>query len=73
MTIFIPIPLVGVLDAKDVALSGAFTPVYLLSFVVTAIVGYFALNFLKKVLSGGKFWYFGVYLLILGLVSFFLV
>ena len=62
-----------VLDAKDVALSGAFTPVYLLSFVVTAIVGYFALNFLKKVLSGGKFWYFGVYLLILGLVSFFLV
>ena len=73
-SLFIPASLGAlVLDAKDVALGGAFTPVYLFSFVITAIVGYFALNFLKKTLSGGKFWYFGIYLIILSLISFFLI
>jgi undecaprenyl-diphosphatase len=62
-----------ILDAKDVALSGAFSPVYLFSFAITAIVGFFALTILKKVLSGGKFWYFGIYLIILSIISFFLV
>lgn len=63
-----------VLDLKDLTAGGAFfTPAYLLSFLVTAIVGYFALKFLKKVLSGGQFWYFGLYLIVLSLVTFFLV
>jgi undecaprenyl-diphosphatase len=63
-----------VLDLKDLTISGTFfTPVYLLSFIITAIVGYFALSVLKKILAGGKFWYFGIYLLILSLLSFFLV
>lgn len=61
------------LDARKIAFSGAFTPVYLLSFVVTAIVGYFALKFLQKALSSGKLWYFSFYVLIIAVVSFFLV
>jgi undecaprenyl-diphosphatase len=73
-SLFIPASIGAlVLDAKDVALSGAFTPVYLFSFIIAAIVGVLALTILKKVLSGGKFWYFGIYLLALSLFSFFLV
>jgi len=74
-SLFIPASIGAiVLDVKDLTSGGIFfTPVYLLSFVVTAVVGYFALKFLKKILSSGKFWYFGIYLITLGVVSFFLV
>ena len=35
--------------------------------LVSAVVGYFALALLVKVLKGGRFWYFGVYCLLAGL------
>jgi undecaprenyl-diphosphatase len=73
--LFIPASLGAlVLDVKDMVQGGALlTPEYLFSFVLTAIVGYFALNYLKKVLIKGQFWYFGIYLLILSAISFFLI
>jgi undecaprenyl-diphosphatase len=61
-----------VLDLKDMLSIGAYwSPVYAFSFVLTALVGYFALSFLKKVLIGQKFWYFSLYLVFLSVFCFF--
>ena len=37
--------------------------------VVSAVVGYFAIVFLLKLLSAGKFWIFGVYCLTVGVLG----
>ncbi len=62
-----------VLGAKDLSSSGILTKESLLTFVITFIVGVFALGILKKVLIGKKFWIFGIYTFILALVLFFIL
>ena len=37
--------------------------------LVSAVVGYFSLVVLVKLLRGGRFWMFGVYCIIAGLVT----
>jgi len=72
--LFIPASLGAiVLSAKDLSSSGILSPEYLVAFVTTFIVGVIALNILKKVLIGKKFWIFGIYTFILGLVLFFVL
>ena len=72
--LFIPASLGAiVLSAKDLSASGILTPEYLFAFVLTFLVGIFALNLLKKVLVGKKFWIFGIYTFILALVLFFIL
>jgi len=69
--LFIPASLGAlVLDIKDLSGANYFSPVYLFSFVLTAVVGYFALSYLKKVLVSHKFWFFGVYITILAIACF---
>lgn len=43
----------------------------LIGFFISAIVGYFALSWLVSLLQKGKFWYFGIYCIILGASYFF--
>ncbi|MDD4784851.1 MAG: undecaprenyl-diphosphate phosphatase [Candidatus Shapirobacteria bacterium] len=70
--LFIPASLGAIiLNIKDLSTAGLFNPEYLLGFVITFIVGIFALGFLKKILISQKFWIFGVYTFILALVLFF--
>lgn len=72
--LFIPASLGAiVLSAKDLSSSGILSKEYLLAFVITFIVGIFALGILKKVLVGKKFWIFGIYTFILALVLFFIL
>ena len=69
--LFIPASLGAlVLDIKDISGGDYTSPVYLFSFVLTAIVGYFALKTLQKVLVGNKFWYFGIYMVVLAITCF---
>lgn len=37
--------------------------------VIAAVVGYFSIKFLMKVITGTKFWYFGIYCFIAGLIA----
>jgi undecaprenyl-diphosphatase len=72
--LFIPASLGALtLSIKDMSTSGIFSLQYLLAFVVTFITGVIALNILKKVLVGHKFWIFGIYTFILGLVLLFVI
>lgn len=69
--LFIPASLGAiVLSAKDLSESNFLSPEYLLAFVLTFLVGIFALGILKKVLVGKKFWIFGIYTFILALLLF---
>jgi undecaprenyl-diphosphatase len=70
--LFIPASLGAlVLGAKDMSASGILTTQNLLAFVITFITGFIALNILKKVLVGHKFWMFGIYTFILAIVLLF--
>lgn len=72
--LFIPASLGALLlDAKDITTLPGFGLNYFIAFILTATIGYISLKFLKQTLTGGKFWYFGVYLLILSLVLFFIL
>ena len=62
-----------VLNAKDLSGLNLLSPEYLLAFVLTFLVGIFALGILKKVLIGKKFWIFGIYTFILALILFFIL
>ena len=62
-----------ILSFKDLSGSNILTPEYLFAFVLTFLVGIFALTLLKKVLIGKKFWIFGIYTFILALVLFFIL
>lgn len=59
-----------ILDIKDLSSPNVFTVNNLLAFVITFIVGIFALRFLQDTLSGNKLWKFSFYALILSVVSF---
>jgi len=72
--LFIPASLGAViLSAKDLSGSNFLSSEYLLAFVLTFLVGILALNLLKKILIGKKFWIFGVYTFILALILFFII
>jgi len=71
--LFIPASLGAlILDIKDIANLPDFGPNYLIAFVLTAVIGYFSLIILQKVLVGKKFWLFSIYLFILSVVLLFI-
>lgn len=43
---------------------------YLISFIVTFVTTYFAFAFLKKIINKGKITYFGIYCIIIGIITF---
>jgi undecaprenyl pyrophosphate phosphatase UppP len=50
--------------------TGDITPLDMgLGFAVSAVVGYFSIKWLVKLLGEGKFWRYGIYCLIAGTVS----
>ena len=63
-----------ILSVKDLSTASLFTPESIFGFVITFIVGIFALGILKKVLISKKIWIFGIYTFVLALTlaSFFL-
>ncbi len=48
-------------------------PVYLAGAVVSAVVGYLSIAFLLSVIKKGKFFYFGLYCVVIGLLGIFLL
>ena len=67
-SLFIPASIGAlVLDLKNIGQMSGFGLNYFISFAVSAIVGYIAIVFLKKVLTGHKLWYFSFYLFVLAL------
>lgn len=67
--LFIPASLGAiVLGIKDLDVSAFLNTQYLFAFIVTFIVGIFALKMLQKLLKHGHIWYFGIYTLILALI-----
>lgn len=62
-----------VLGLKDIASSNFITLNNLIAFVITSIVGYFVLTIFQKITLNKKFWVFGVYVVILALVLFFVL
>lgn len=53
--------------------SGTTSLELILGFVVSGVVGYFSLCWLVSLLQRGRFWYFGVYCLTIGIATFFLL
>lgn len=73
-SLFIPATAGAILlELKDILSPSVLTTNNLIAFVLTFFVGLIALKFLEKVLSGRKFWYFGVYALLLALTLFFIL
>lgn len=72
--LFIPASLGAlILDFKDILNLPNFGINYIIAFILTSIVGYFSLTILQKTLISRKFWFFGIYLLILSIVLFFVI
>lgn len=68
-SLFIPASLGAlILEFKDISKLNLADPNYLVSFIVTFIVGVLALTLLQKLLTNGKIWIFGIYTLLLALV-----
>ncbi len=62
-----------VFDAKDLVGANVFQLNYIIAFIVTFFVGLGALTVLKKLLVSRKLWYFGIYTLILAIITFFIL
>jgi len=62
-----------VLELKDILSPSIITSNNLISFVITFFVGIVTLTILKKVVSGHKFWIFGIYTILLALSLFFIL
>jgi len=72
-SLFIPASVGALLlSVKDLKNSNFLEPNYIVSFIVTTIVGILALTFLRKVLIGKKLWVFGFYTIIIAIITFFL-
>lgn len=70
-SLFIPATFGAILLELKIIFSPAIlTPNNLLAFIFTFLVGLLALKILEKTLSGTKFWYFGIYTLVLSLILF---
>jgi len=73
-SLFIPVTFGAiVLGFKDIVSSNFITLNNLIAFVVTSLVGYFVLNIFQKIIVNKKFWIFGIYVIILALVLFFIL
>jgi undecaprenyl-diphosphatase len=73
-SLFIPASAGAILlESKNILTPGILTLSNLIAFVFAFFVGLIALKFLEKVLTGNKFWYFGVYTLILSFTLFLLI
>ena len=73
-SLFIPISAGAILlEAKDIISTNLVNPINILAFIFTFFVGLVALKLLEKILSGNKFWVFGVYTVILAGVLFFIL
>lgn len=72
--LFIPASLGAILiGLKDLNVSTFLSTQYLSAFVLTFIVGFFALKLLQKFLKLRQIWYFGIYTLLLSLLLFFVL
>jgi undecaprenyl-diphosphatase len=73
-SLFIPTSLGALLlESKNLSTSGIFNFQYLLTFLITFVIGILALYILKKVLISHKFWLFGIYAFVLGISLFFIL
>lgn len=71
-SLFVPISAGAILlEAKDIAAANLINPLNIIAFIFTFFVGLAALKLLEKILSGNKFWVFGIYTVLLALVLFF--
>lgn len=55
---------------KDLFINNENIYLYLMSFIVTCVTTYLAFAFLKKIINKGKISYFGIYCLIIGIITF---
>jgi len=70
--LFIPASLGALLLDSRAILSLSFTPILILSFLLSFLVGLFALFLLKKTITRKSFWYFGIYTFVVSILLFFL-
>lgn len=72
--LFIPASLGALLlDLKKLSDLNLTNPVYIISFIITFMVGVLALTLLQKILVNQKIWVFGVYALLLSIVLMFVL
>ncbi len=70
-SLFIPATVGAILlETKNIFTSNNLSSNNLIAFVFTFFIGLFALKLLEKIITGNKFWYFGIYTLVLALVLF---
>jgi undecaprenyl-diphosphatase len=70
--LFIPVSIGAILlSLKDIFSANLVTPINLLVFVITGVVGIFVLSCLQKLVIKNKFWIFGLYVVILSVCLFF--
>lgn len=72
MSFLLSIPAIlgaAVLKLKDSHLNGIGVPVGVISIFLAAVVGYFSLKFLQKILKSDKFYLFGFYCLAIGILT----
>lgn len=62
----------AVLKLKDNTLNWINIPLGISAILISAVVGYFSLIFLQKILKSNKFYYFGFYCVIIGMIAIFL-
>jgi undecaprenyl-diphosphatase len=62
------LPVAGAVWFKVITAWNEFEPLYLLGFFVAFLVGYASIDIMMKILGMGKFHYFGVYTIIVGVV-----
>jgi len=62
-----------VLGLKDIISSDIITLNNILTFLITSVVGVFVLHFFQKITLNHKFWYFGIYVILLSLFLFFII
>ncbi len=73
-SMFIPVSLGAIfLKAPDILNQSLINPSNILTFILTFLIGVFSLSFLKKIVSSQKFWYFGLYVIFLSLILFFII
>lgn len=68
-SLFIPVTAGAILlEAKEILSPSILSTNNLIAFILAFIVGLIAIKVLEKTLTGNKFWYFGIYTLILAFV-----
>ena len=62
------LPLAGAAGFKIITDWQEFQPVYILGFIIAFIVGYLSIDLMLRIISMGRFHYFGLYTIILGII-----